>query len=141
MSADKQNDLQRILQDGKAGIYRVSGTGGILAELLRRIWLNNKFTLQSLENLLEDFVRLARKETESHSLKKSLNKGNLRRLLGSPKLTWRSFVTALRVLRVVKFEISITLYFRGRSTPAEPVKVVVDLGMLGQDEADDSDEE
>lgn len=141
MSADKQHDLQRILQDGKAGVYRVSGTGGILAELLRRIWLDNRFTLQSLENLLEDFVRLARKETESHSLKKSLNKGNLRRLLSGPKLTWRSFVTAMRVIRVVKFEITITPHFRGRSTPANPVTIVVDLGLLGNDEADDLDEE
>lgn len=140
MSVNKPHDLQKVLSDTRSGVFRVSGVGGILAELLRRIWADSGISLNALEKLIEDFARKARESVDNRTVASYMNKSNLRRELSSPKITWRSFIKALRILHVTNVEFCVKLTYKdGRTETVH--KVMADLGQFGHGDGDEESAE
>lgn len=130
MSGKNQNDLERVLQLPDKGVYQVQGVGGILAQLVRTIWMDNKMRAGDIEQRIGAFVSKAREGLDSKSMANYFNRSNLRRELSSPSMTWKVFIKALRVMRVTKLEIAIRLKYADK--PGETIHVVkTDLGEGG----------
>ena len=127
MSGKNQNDLEKVLQLPDKGVYQVQGVGGVLAQLVRTIWMDNKMRAGDIEQRIGDFVSKARDGLDSKSMANYFNRSNLRRELCRPSMTWKVFIKALRIMRVTKLEIAIRLKYADK--PSETIHVVkTDLG-------------
>lgn len=94
---------------------RVSETG-ILARVFLKLIINRKITVDAVQDLLERYT--ADPVNCVHPSKRLSVRGNLIKELGKPQMTWRVFLKGLRLLRVVKFRISVKIWFAD-SEPTE----------------------
>lgn len=127
MSGKNQTDLEKVFHLPDKGVYQVHGTGGILAQLVRTIWMDNKMRAGDIEQRIGEFVSKAREGLDSKSMANYFNRSNLRRELCRPSMTWKVFIKALRIMRVTKLEIAVRLTYADRR--GETIHVVKrDLG-------------
>ena len=116
-------DLNDLLNDRNKGIEETRGLGGILAKLWRKVLYDTSMENSRLEYHLSRYVERARHNMVDPSVAGYYNKGNLRRELAKPALTWKVFIKALRVIDVVHIEIGIKLKHRGGKITLHGVNV------------------
>ena len=111
----------------------------MLASLWRRIQYDLGISGQRFEILLSDFLSRAKKGMPSHRVGRHFTRGNLRRELEKETLTFKVFMKAMRLIRVVHVRLAVELtHSTGRKTLHQ---TEIDLGSAEFNEALDSDDE
>lgn len=113
----RPHGLSSTIRDPDAFLGETRGTGGILAKLWRLIVLDEGVGGNKFEILLTDFIASARRTIPANRVSRYLTRGNLRRELEKPTMTFKVFMKALRLLkaRKVRFAVEIT-HSSGRVT-------------------------
>jgi hypothetical protein len=109
----EHNELTALLQDRSKGVHATKGIGGLMARLWRQILLDTSMELGKLEHLLQRHIERGRRAGTDPSIVNYYNKGNLRRELAKPTMTWRVFIKALRVIDIVHVRFAVELTHRG----------------------------
>ena len=134
-SNDSNQDVVELFQSPDRKLNETKGTGGILAKLWRSILFEQGIPLRQFEYLCTQFVIHARRGITDTKVANYFNRGNLRRELMKPAMSFKVFMKALRVLQVVKFDLSVKLYFRTGKTSIH--NVTVDLSTPHEFDTDD----
>lgn len=125
------SDKSPIFDVRNYGIENTTGVTGVLSRLWRTILMQAGFTPTKYDISLRNAsdrakVQLSADKSGNNRLAKTMSVANLRRELESPTMTWKVFIKGLRVLKVIKFNLSVKLTF---STGKETVhEVDIDLG-------------
>lgn len=112
----KHDQMHYILVDPEKKKNETKGIGGILTSLLRDLFKELKVEEGLFNKLCADYIRHARFGLND-KVANYLSRGNLRRQLSDPKLTWKTFVKGLKLLGVRRFKISVEVYFRNGAPP------------------------
>ena len=129
--------MDEILKDPNRCVSHTRGVGGILARLWRIILFETNVNVSNFENLCGNFVLRARRGLIDANVKNYFNKGNLRRELAKPSMTFKVFVKALKVLEVVSFTITIELQHRRGKITTHSTKVdTATFELMEHDEED-----
>lgn len=112
----KHDKMHYILVDPTKKKNETVGIGGILTSLLRDLFEALEVGEGLFNKLCADYIRHARYGLND-KVANYLSRGNLRRQLSDPKLTWKTFVKGLKLLGVKRFKISVEVYFRNGAPP------------------------
>lgn len=127
MSEDNAKyEMERILAASDKGISETRGIGGILARLWRTILFDRGVKSSLFEMLLTDFINSARKKIPDNRVSKLFTRGNLRRELERPTMTFKVLMKGIKLLKVVKLTVAVELEFANGSKSLHQTSV--DLG-------------
>lgn len=127
-----KDELSHVLGRAEA-IHETKGIGGILASLLRKVFYEHKIGDGVFNTMCNDYIRSARRGLPT-KVAQYLNRGNIRRQVAQPKITWKVFVRALRIMQVQKFVITIELKFAsGRANTEHSYEVDISNPVLNSD--------
>lgn len=108
----QRNKRSSLFRDIEPKVKPVQGIGGLLSKALRQIMFQRSGkNYNAVLKRIDEFVMDARKGIVSRSVASYLNRGNLRRELWQPKMTWKNFFKGLHVMRVASVEIHIHVKF------------------------------
>lgn len=125
-SKQSKYEIERILTSQDGGIADTRGIGGILARLWRQILRDINVRPSRFEMLLSDFINDAKRKVPDNRVSKLFTRGNLRRELERPTMTFKVFMKGIKMLNVAKIRIAVELEFgSGKKTLHQ---TVVDLG-------------
>ena len=136
----KEKDLKALFADDKKGIEEVKGPGGVLAYIVRSIWIKAGTRLGDLDHSITRFILNARRSSENKSVANYFNRSNLRREISKPAMTWKVFLRSLRVMEIASFKLIIEIRFSNRFKPDVTIPLVVDLGKFSDEELSDGDD-
>ena len=126
MSHNQKYEIERILNSPDRGITETRGIGGIIARLWRTILSDLNIRPGKFEILLSEFIINAKSKVADDRVSKLFTRGNLRRELERPTMTFKVFMKGIKMLRVTRFKIAIELEFSsGKKTLHS---TTVDLG-------------
>lgn len=124
--------LKTIFKDKHKGRNEVSGVGGILTCLLRKLWEVENTSYDKFTTLLDRYVdRMPDNGSKEAKQKKSSKKGNVIKAIVGPHMTWRSFIELLQIHRVIRIDIAIHVVFTAYS---RNIGLSVDLEKLPIDD-------
>lgn len=130
MSDDKNRyEIERILTSPDRGITETRGIGGILARLWRQILADINIGPSRFEMLLTDFINSAKRRVPDNRVSKLFTRGNLRRELERPTMTFKVFMKGIKMLKVSKIRIAVELEFGSGKKSLH--QTTVDLGEKG----------
>lgn len=128
MSKDKNQGYQidKILNSPDKGIMETRGIGGIVARLWRQILKDMNIRPAIFHILLAEFVINTRKKMPDDRVSKLFTRGNVRKELERPTMTFKVFMKGIKMLNVVKFTIAVELQYASGKTSKHSTSV--DLG-------------
>lgn len=122
----RKYEMEKILTSPDKGISGTRGIGGILARLWRQILDDLNVSPNRFEILLSDFINSAKRGVPEHRISRHFTRGNLRRELEQPTMTFKVFIKGMKFLKIVRIRIAVELeHGSGRKTLHE---TSVDLG-------------
>lgn len=122
----RKYEMEKILTSPDKGISATRGIGGILARLWRQILDDLQVKPNKFELLLSDFINSAKRGVPEHRISRHFTRGNLRRELEQPTMTFKVFIKGMKFLKVVRIRFVVELeHSGGRKTLHE---TAVDLG-------------
>ncbi len=118
--------MDRILHSPSKCIDEIKGIGGILSKLWRLVLRDLNMEPARFELLLNDFIVNAKLKVPDNRVAKLFTRGNLRRELERPAMTFKVFMKGIKMLRVTHMRISLELTY---SSGKQSITVTsVDLG-------------
>ena len=120
-----EKDMTAILKDPDKLMYETKGVGGILAKLWRVVLFDLKVSDTRFEHLCMNYVANARKNLQDSRVANFFNRGNLRRELAKPTMTWKVLIKGLKVLEFGSMELSVKLTHRSGKVSIH--SVIVDV--------------
>lgn len=113
----RPHGLSNVMRDPDAWLGETRGTGGILAHLWRQITLDLAIGGNRFEILLTDFIAQAKRNVPANRVSRHFTRGNLRRELEKPTMTFKVFMKAMRLVKARKMKFSVELtHSNGRVT-------------------------
>jgi hypothetical protein len=112
MSNNPNDEMEEILRDKTKKKHATRGVGGILASMWREILFDLEINGARFDFLCNQFIAKARKGMGDSRVSNYFNRGNLRRELAKPKMTFKALIKALKLLEVIELTISFDLKFR-----------------------------
>lgn len=117
MTDKTRQDIERRFAPPAKGIQETRGVGGILANVWRNIARDLNITPAKYDVLVTEFIVDARRKAANQENAKTLSKGNLKRELERPSMTFKVFMRALTMLKVLRVRITFELeHANGRKT-------------------------
>lgn len=104
-------------------VLKSGGVDSILASLFQSILVELGVNAAKFNVLMEQFLSDHRNQLPENIRDKSNVRGNLRKELLKPHMTWKVFCKGLRFLNISRFEIAITLHHSTRP-PTTHSKIV-----------------
>lgn len=139
MATRKKNGLTEMLEDPQKQLTKTYGVNGILARLFRTMLRDRKIGGYKFALLMNQFLSDPRNKIPDNKKDQTSNRGNLNKEFQKGEMTWKVFFKALRLMRVVKFEITLhAVYENGDESWHE---VPVDINAMNNMLDDDDDEE
>lgn len=120
------HDMNAILRAPDKGISQTRGVGGLLARLFRRLLLSQGILPASFESFASDFVLAASRKVSRSDASRLFTKGNLRRELAKPTMSFKVFIKALKLLKVQRVTVGIHVQFSNGKLAYEEASL--DLG-------------
>lgn len=112
-----ERNLERNKQLQIGGEVKTASTDSILASLYQNILdICLGRSIQKFNHLMEDFLADVRNNIPQNIKERSSARGNLRKELLRPVMTWKVFCKGLRFLKVKRFSVIIRLYHANGST-------------------------
>lgn len=136
MSNDSEKEVKELFSQLDKGVGSTKGVGGVLARLWRTIVRDLNIPLGQFEIHLTQFVNNARRGIDSSKVANYFNRGNLRRELVKPSMTFKVFIKALKVLNVERFDLSIKIYKKNGTSSVHQTSVDISGG-FDFDDAED----
>ena len=120
-----RNDLHELLLSSTKKVEETVGLNGVLARLWRTILFDLSLNIGRMDHCLNKHIEKARKNTRDPGASEHYNKGNLRRALAKPEMTFKVLVTALRVIGVKRLRMGVELTHEHRDKTLH--QVIVDV--------------
>ncbi len=133
-----KSDMDRILKSPNKCINDVQGVGGIIARLWRIMLLDLNINGSQFEVLLNDFIINAKRTIADNRVAKLFTRGNLRRELERPEMTFKVFIKGLKVLKMKHLKLAVELTSNSGKTYI--FQTAVDLSSLDINEQEDADD-
>ena len=122
----RKYEMDKILTSADKGISATRGIGGILARLWRTILDDLQVKPNRFEMLLSDFINSAKRGVPEHRISRHFTRGNLRRELEQPTMTFKVFIKGMKFLKIARIRFAVELeHADGRTTLHQ---TAVDLG-------------
>lgn len=102
------------------------GVGGSLAELFRTIQYDLGISGPRMEVLISEFIINEKRNLPDNRVARFLVRGNIRRELERPSMTFKVFVKMLKIIGVKRLDFGVELDF-GHDKPTQTHSVFVDL--------------
>ncbi len=97
-------------------VKTVKKAGNALSSLYHKILYENGVTAAKFEELLSLHKEKVRRGKNSSHINIGSYKGNLKKELLAPKMTWLSFIKGLKVINPVSVEFTVKIKFRTKET-------------------------
>lgn len=111
---------------------------------LTHLWSSIKafqnYTEEQFDVLLADFIRVERKKIEDKKVAKLFTKGNVRRELEKPSMTFKVFVKGLRVLGVKRVKLFVNVQRTMSGTDKQQYSLYVNFNSSSDYDESDTDE-
>ncbi len=127
--ADRNNKrylIEQVLSDPEGGVNNTRGIGGILASLWRQILRDRAISPNRFEILINDFINNAKRGIPEHRLSRHFTRGNLRRELEKPTMTFKVFMKGMKFLKVSRITFAVELHHASGEKSLH--QRVIDLG-------------
>ena len=110
----KSEDLKRFIRSLRTGAVETRGVSGILAGLWWSICCGFEFTESSLEKKLTKYARrIEQRMLDAGEQFKPYNKGNIRREITDPRMTFEVLVKLLGVIDILKCDLIFEFTYKG----------------------------
>lgn len=103
-----------------------NSSDGILAALYKNIFMVLGVTPERFNVLMDQFLRDPRNGIPTNLKERSSARGNIRKELLRPYMTWKVFCKGLKFLNIPSFSVSITLNHRNGSKTYHTQKIILD---------------
>ena len=127
-----KNDRQaeNMYNDFVRGRCRFTGTGGFLAKLWSNILNDLGITYNAIELKSATFMRQAKADMPESDKPGYFNRGNLRREIIKPTMTFKVFIKVLRVINIKKLRLALELFYHDNTkslhiTNLEPAAIPI----------------
>ena len=120
-NADRQAEIQ--YNEFARGRCRFTGTGGFLAKLWSNIVGDLGITYNAMELKSATFMRNAKPGNIEANKQGYFNRGNLRREIIKPTMTFKVFVKVLRVINVKNVRLAIELTFHDNTKSLHQIDI------------------
>lgn len=105
----RKYNIEKILVAPDGGVSKTRGIGGILAALWRIMLRDLAISPNRFDNFLSDYIELSNRRLKASRVDKRLTRGNLRRALEKETMTFKVFITAMKVLKLRRFTLIFVL--------------------------------
>lgn len=106
----EQQNVQQLLNDPNKGIDKAEN---LLSKWFRTILYDLNIGIKSFNNNLKDYLHDPNNGIEDNATARNNHRGNLMKEIASQNMSWNVFQKALRVIRVVRFELVINIQRAG----------------------------
>lgn len=120
----KKSEMEIVMALPDRGINKAKGVSGVLTRMWRQMLADHALTLEQIDNLITSYIYNPRNGVPNNRRDQISARGNLTKEIFKEQMSWKVFCKALRVLGVIKFEISIKAYYYDGKTSIHVSKPV-----------------